>query len=167
MSSSYIAIVSQAIDLLDDLSSHEYQKTLPPHFPSSIGAHMRHIVDHFTALLDGIETRHVNYNKRNRYNEVEQTPQYAIEAFEKITKRLENIESSELDLQLSVTSEIDVQKSHSTTCSSTVERELVFVSSHAIHHYALVKVMCAMQNKDIPKYFGYAPATITNINQSA
>ena len=41
------------------------------------------------------------------------------------------------------------------------------VSSHAIHHYALVRIICSMQNKPVPEFFGFAPATITHINKTA
>lgn len=166
MSNSYAAIVNQAIELLDDLSISAYQKKLPPHFPSSIGAHIRHVIDHFSALVNGCTNSHVDYNVRQRYTEVEQSPDLAITRLNHIKLWLENIPANELAKPLAVTSEIDVSCEHSTTCNSTLERELVFVSSHAIHHYALIKIMCAMQNKSIPEYFGYAPATITHIKSA-
>lgn len=165
MLNSYTAVVSQAIDLLDGLSVGEYQKKLPPHFPSSIGTHMRHIVDHFQALVSGHQKGHVNYNVRKRYNDVEQFPEAAIAEFEGISAWLQNIDDADLDKVLLVST--DLGPTHSATSHSTLARELVFVSSHAIHHYALIRIMCAMQNKQTPEFFGYAPATIRYINRSA
>lgn len=167
MSNSYTAIVNQAIDLLDGMSVGEYQKKLPPHFPSSIGAHMRHIIDHFSALVNGFEQGHVNYNLRTRESQVEQLPKAATEALSNIVHWLNEVNEGLLDRQLSVTTEIDVSHTQSTTCQSTLSRELVFASSHAIHHYALIRIMCSMQNRNIPEFFGYAPATIMHINRSA
>jgi uncharacterized damage-inducible protein DinB len=167
MSNSYSTIVSQAIDLLDGMSITEYQKQLPPHFPSSVGAHMRHVIDHFLALMNGHNEGHVDYNKRHRFNAVEQFPAEAIECFESIVTWLNNLADNILDTPITVTTEIDVSRTHSTTCNSTLERELVFASSHAIHHYALIRIICSMQNKPIPEFFGYAPATITHITKSA
>lgn len=167
MSNSYSAIVGQAIDLLDEMSLAEYQKQLPPHFSSSIGAHMRHVIDHFLALMNGHTVGHVDYNIRHRFNAVEQFPAEAIESFEQIVTWLNNLADDILDTPIKVTTEVDVSRTHSTTCQSTLERELVFASSHAIHHYALIRIMCSMQNKVIPEFFGYAPATITHINKSA
>lgn len=167
MSNSYTAIISQAINLLDGIGLHEYQQKLPPHFPSSIGSHIRHIVDHFQALMNGLAGEHVNYNIRHRNNQIEQFPNAAIEALQAVSKWLVNIEDKDLNVTLSVTSEIDVCRPLSTTCLSTVERELVFVSSHAIHHYALIRIMCGMQNRQVPELFGYAPSTVTHINKSA
>jgi uncharacterized damage-inducible protein DinB len=167
MSNSYTSIIRQAIDLLDDISLGEYQKKLPPHFPSSIGSHMRHIVDHFLALMNGVSTGLVDYNVRHRYNDVEQFPNAAIERFEQISLWLNSLQDECLDQELKVSTEIDVSRTHSTTCKSTLERELVFASSHAIHHYALIRIICNMQNKDVPEFFGYAPATITHLNKTA
>jgi hypothetical protein len=167
MSNSYTAIVSQAVDLLDGIGLQEYQQKLPPHFPSCIGSHMRHIVDHFFALIDGYSCGHIDYNVRHRNNHIEQFPGAAIEAFERISKWLAQVPNQELDTALTVTSEIDVSRPLSTTCSSTLERELMFVSSHAIHHYALIRIMCSMQNRQVPKLFGYAPCTVSHINETA
>jgi uncharacterized damage-inducible protein DinB len=167
MPNSYTAIVNQAIDLLDGMSVQEYQKKLPPHFPSSIGAHMRHIVDHFTALKNGVSEGHVNYNVRSRESQIEQYPKAATEVLENISAWLSTVSEEQLDMTLSVTTEIDISQTQSATCQSTFQRELVFASSHAIHHYALIRIMCGMLNKNIPEFFGYAPATITHINRSA
>ncbi|MFT6267416.1 MAG: hypothetical protein ACJAVV_000213 [Alphaproteobacteria bacterium] len=167
MSNSYTAIVSQAIDLLDGIGLREYQQKLPPHFPSSIGSHIRHIVDHFLALIDGHGEGHIDYNIRHRHNQIEQFPCAAVEALEGIVHWLNNLQEDCLDNLLTVASEVDVSRTHSTTCRSTLERELVFASSHAIHHYALIRIICSMQNKEVPALFGYAPATITHINKTA
>lgn len=167
MSNSYAAILRQAIDLLDELTVEEYQKQLPPHFPSSIGAHIRHIVDHFIALMDGHEQGHVDYNKRHRHNDIEQLPCSAAQCLKHLVTWLNELSDEWLDKPLDITTEIDVSRTHSTTCQSTLQRELVFVSSHAIHHFALIRIMCGMQNKAIPELFGYAPATITHLNRTA
>lgn len=167
MSNSYIQIVEQAIDLLDGLSLKEYQSAIQPHFPSSIGAHLRHVIDHFLALMSGSTEGHVDYNKRHRHNHIEQFPQAATEILESIIDWLSGLDDSDREKTISVTSEIDVNDTKSATCHSTIERELVFVTSHAIHHYALIRIMCGMQNKTIPEFFGYAPATITHLTKTA
>ncbi|MBF7074071.1 DinB family protein [Glaciecola sp. MH2013] len=168
MSNSYVDVVEQAISLLDDISLSDYQSALKPHFSSSIGAHIRHIVDHFTAIVDGYEAGEINYNKRNRHGDVEQFPQKAIASLESVSEWLLTTCSSELlNKKVYVTTEIDISHTKSTTCESTLERELVFAASHAIHHYALIRIIRNMQGKDLPEFFGYAPATITHLNRSA
>jgi hypothetical protein len=46
--------VQQAKDFLLGLSVEDYQVVLKPHFVSSAGTHMRHILDHYLALKDGL-----------------------------------------------------------------------------------------------------------------
>jgi len=99
--------------------------------------------------------------------QVEQVIEHAIEALENINEWLLGLSEEDRNARVMVTSEIDITDTKSATCESTLERELVFASSHAIHHYALVRIICALQDKSIPEFFGYAPATITHINKTA
>lgn len=41
--------VQQAKDFLMDLPAENYQLVITPHFVSSAGTHMRHILDHYLA----------------------------------------------------------------------------------------------------------------------
>jgi len=43
---------------------------------------------------------------------------------------------------------------------STYGRELWFCCHHAIHHFALIRVICAEQNIVVPEDFGIAPSTL-------
>jgi hypothetical protein len=165
MSNSYTAVIDQAISLLQGLTDAEYQKVLKPHFSSSVGAHIRHVIDHFLALQSGIDSGHINYNVRHRHNQCEQFVEAACEALIDIKQWLSKLDEMKCKASIIVTTEIDIAHTKSASCKSTIERELVFASSHAIHHYALIRIMCAMQNKDIPEFFGYAPATITHLNK--
>jgi len=167
MSNSYVDVIEQAISLLDDISLADYQEVLAPHFSSSIGAHVRHIVDHFLALKQASINGEINYTKRNRHGDVEQFPYAAIALCESINAWLKETCSSQLlNQSVLVTTDIDISHTKSPTCESTLERELVFVASHAIHHYALIRIIRNMQGKALPEFFGYAPATITYITRS-
>ena len=45
-------------------------------------------------------------------------------------------------------------------CPSTVRRELIFLVSHTVHHYALIAVMLRHQAVGLPADFGVAPSTL-------
>jgi uncharacterized damage-inducible protein DinB len=168
MSNSYVDVIEQAISLLEDISLADYQEVLAPHFSSSIGAHIRHIVDHFLALKHASMSGEINYNKRNRHADVEQFPHSAIVTCESITAWLKETCSTQLlNQRVLVTTDIDISHTKAATCESTLERELVFVASHAIHHYALIRIIRHMQGKDLPEFFGYAPSTISYSTRSA
>jgi hypothetical protein len=45
---------------------------------------------------------------------------------------------------------------------STLGRELLFVSSHTVHHFALVAHYCKTAGVDLGADFGKAPATMAH-----
>ncbi len=71
MLSSHSEVIDQSIVLLQSLSHDEYQDICQPLFSASIGQHIRHIVNHFTSLMRGLETNTVDYNYRSRQSEIE------------------------------------------------------------------------------------------------
>ena len=48
---------------------------------------------------------------------------------------------------------------------STVSRELMFLASHAVHHYALIRVHAMQQGIDLGADFGKAPSTLRHERQ--
>jgi len=59
-------VLSQGCGLLDAVDPDTYGAELEGPPSSSIGAHYRHILDHFQCLLDGIRSRCINYDARRR-----------------------------------------------------------------------------------------------------
>jgi hypothetical protein len=43
---------------------------------------------------------------------------------------------------------------------SNIGRELAYCIGHAIHHYAIVRLICNEVGVEVPKDFGYAPSTL-------
>lgn len=128
---------------------------------------MRHVIDHYLALMQGCEDGFVDYNKRNRFADIEDDPQAATEAWERIAIWLEKVCSNNPDEPLQIQSETSIQHTEYVTVDSTLARELVFVASHAIHHFSLLAVIRSMQGADTPEHFGVAPATVTYLRQQA
>ncbi len=44
--------------------------------------------------------------------------------------------------------------------TSSITRELDFLLSHTIHHYAIIAVLCRLQNVEVEPDFGVAPSTL-------
>jgi hypothetical protein len=159
--------VQQAKEFLLDLTAENYQVVIKPHFISSAGTHMRHILDHYLALQDGLNQGLVNYNKRNRFSSVEICPQTALLEWQKIEKWLEEVSQLDADMPLTVACETSINKTQNTQTQSTLARELVFVSSHAIHHFSLLAVINSLLGNKDEVNFGIAPSTATYIRQQA
>lgn len=166
MISSQLEIIEQARAFLCELSQFEYQQVIKPHFSSSAGAHMRHIVDHYQALRHGMVTGEVDYNLRNRDSDVENDPQEALAAWKDIENWLRQISVQELDKTIVVKSEVSLSAEQTLTCASSLGRELMFVASHAIHHYSLLAIVRSLQGGKSAETFGVAPATATYRRES-
>jgi hypothetical protein len=167
MLDSQLEVVQQAKQFLSGLHIEEYTTTVKPHFSASAAVHMRHVLDHYFALMAGLDEGVVNYNIRNRFSDTENCPKLALDAWVKVEQGLLTICKRPLDLKLHVISETSVSRTHIAKVSSTLARELVFVSSHAIHHFSLIAVMRSLQGKSTADQFGIAPATATFIQKRA
>jgi hypothetical protein len=59
-------ILSQLVDSLQLLSNEQYCREIPTLSDSSIGHHVRHVIEMFILLQEGLSSGIVNYEKRNR-----------------------------------------------------------------------------------------------------
>ncbi|MEP4100682.1 hypothetical protein [Paraglaciecola sp.] len=76
---------------------------------------------------------------------------------------------SELDanLPINIICETSVNETQNTQTQSTLARELVFVSSHAIHHFSLLGVINSLLGNTSSASFGIAPSTASYLRQQA
>jgi hypothetical protein len=101
---------------------------------SSVGAHLRHNLDFVNALLNGIAARRVDYNARSRDPRLETDRRHAIKEMEFACERLRSLTPHLLVSLVMVRSEVD----EDSWWASSVSREIEFLHSHTVHHYALV-----------------------------
>jgi hypothetical protein len=167
----HLHTVKQAIDYLSAVSVEDYQQVLAPYFCASAGAHMRHILDHYIALQQGLKTHTINYNTRHRHNLLERCPESAITQWREIETWLCDLSEIDAGLSLSIICETSIETSIESTnnsvTQSTLGRELLFISSHAIHHFSLLAIIGSLQGQAVQTNFGLAPATASFRRQSA
>ncbi|WP_111978023.1 hypothetical protein [Algibacillus agarilyticus] len=159
--------LAQAIIFLSRLSEQEYQYCSSN--MSSIGAHVRHILDHFIVIKHCIEqdSAIVNYENRQRGSQVETDKQLAIQSINKLITWLGQLDHTQLDKLISVESQISITETCIVSVPSSINRELMFAASHAVHHYALMKNILSTQipthtqaSSDHIANFGVAPSTV-------
>jgi uncharacterized damage-inducible protein DinB len=124
----------------------------------SIGAHVRHCLDHAWALERGIATRVVCYDHRERSTVVENDRALAVSRLRRAQTRLGGISDSLLDRPLTLVSQIH-EDGRTVRVGTTAGRELAFVISHTVHHSALVAVLLEHAHHSVPHRFGLAPTT--------
>lgn len=154
-------ILEQCTNVILSVSEEQYTTTIEPHFSSSPGKHIRHVLDHYLALKQGCLSGEVNYNLRNRDSAIESAPQSALQLATELSSWLSQLTNDVLLSQIAVISEVSVTEEVHLTCSSTVIRELMFVGSHAVHHYSLISAILSLQGHPQNDDFGVAPATLT------
>ena len=133
-----------------------------PAYAAPVGAHLRHVIEHFEALLTTAEPGVVDYDQRPRDRELERRPTVARARLEALQARLSAWTDAQLAAPLQVRGLGGMAGEFDFAVASSAGRELVFVASHAIHHYALLQAHCRQHGIGVDAGFGRAPATIAH-----
>jgi uncharacterized damage-inducible protein DinB len=156
-----IQACQRSIDMIDALTDAQFAQPVGRH--SSIGAHLRHCIEHFQRFASGMQAANgekpvISYDSRQRDRELETNRQAARRAIEVLLHFLHSDAlthpAGEVLVEL-----IPARGADMVRLNSTIERELVFVSSHAIHHLALMEVLAELQGIDLPADTGLAYST--------
>lgn len=129
--------------LLVKLTDAHYSIKVKSFYGSSIGSHMRHVLDHFEVALNAKQSTILKYDERRRNTDIETDRRAAIE---KNKQMLSLLDSAELPIDdasapMTVAFMQDPITATNFQCSSNFARELAFVSHHATHHHALIMLM--------------------------
>ncbi|EAQ66433.1 hypothetical protein MED121_07110 [Marinomonas sp. MED121] len=157
--------LKQAKEVVERLSDAAYTHVHQPYMQSSIGQHLRHIIDNYFALIQGLEKGHIDYNWRRRGAPVEHSRNTALAEIDELYQWLINLNESDIEQKLSLVSEVCLAETQSDFATSNLHRELIFVASHSIHHIAIISMNMRLQDIEVPAHFGLAPATATFLRQ--
>ncbi len=155
-----IQCLEQGIDLLQRLDPDVYTRTCPQCFNSNIGGHVRHNIDHYASFLKGYRSGNLDYDDRERDTNIETDPDCAIVESRRMAEELQKIAPEDFELSLAVRMDSGSVDAANNSSQSTVRRELQFLLSHTVHHYALIAVICNFHGMTVPPDFGVAPSTL-------
>jgi hypothetical protein len=158
-------ILNQLIQLIDQLNENDYSTSLDILSGSSVGKHVRHIIEFYGCLLVGIETGTVNYDKRSRNRIVETDPDFTVQVLSDMLMRFRQMrfdKSLRLLIDLSTTESVSEIR-------TTYFRELAYNLEHAIHHMAIIKIATkvAFKHVHVDDNFGVAYSTINYQQQQS
>jgi uncharacterized damage-inducible protein DinB len=160
-----VGILRQLAEVIRAMTDEQYRSKPVGVVSSSVGGHVRHCLDHVSALLAGVEEGEVNYDQRRRGTDVETSRQTALAVIRRQERQLLALgaypERRPLRLSAIVNSGLPP-----TEVVTTLGRELAFVLSHTVHHNALIAVMALTLGVPVPDRFGYAPSTIAHLEKS-
>jgi len=149
--------LNRGIKLLKYISDNEYCDTSIAPYYSSIGGHMRHILDVFDCVFDGLESSNINLINRKRNELAEQYTKNGIEYIEKTITLLRKLEQEDFNRIVKVTDDLGLGI---ITANYTLSAILIQAHSHAIHHFASVGYMISQLGINLPDDdFGFNPTT--------
>ncbi len=147
----------RGIQLLEYISDEEYSNiTIAPYF-SSIGGHMRHILDVFDCIFAGLESENMNLIDRKRNELAEKFTQHGIDYFNLTIKKLKTLEGEDFNKIVEVTDDLGLGI---ISAKYTLGAILIQAHSHAIHHFASVGYVISQLGIELPDDdFGFNPTT--------
>jgi hypothetical protein len=141
------------------LSPEAYGARLLPSLSGSIGEHVRHCLDHVSALVSADPSSCLSYDRRPRGTSVETNQAEALRCIQVLRiKIVVGRWSSRLDEPICVMSTV-ARDGETLSGMSTLARELAFVLNHTIHHQAMIGVLASLYGCGVPDGFGFAPST--------
>ena len=146
-------LLEQGLEVLSTVAEDTYRKAEPAIADSTIGGHVRHVLDHYASFLAGPER--IDYDARAREQELETSPSAAAQRLRDVAARLRELAFAGPDAR-----EVKVDTGLAAWSSSCVARELQFLASHTVHHFALIAVILRLNGDVVPEDFGVAPSTL-------
>lgn len=125
----------------------------------SIGGHVRHCVEFYRSFLTGLDTGFLDYDARARDPRLENDPNSACEVMRQ-TARWLSVAASHEDTDRSLNIVENHDGGEPVWSPSSVGRELRFLLSHTVHHYALIAILLRLRGIKTPEGFGIAPSTL-------
>lgn len=150
---SIASLLTQIEDTIIQLADDQFCASIPLLGGSSIGEHVRHILEFYVELLNGYDNGLVNYDQRTRDHQLQTIRSAAVFKIKQLCNQL-NL----ADKALLITSNDDQATNQ---VISTYARELMYNLDHTIHHMALIRVaVCLTSSITLAPDFGVAAATI-------
>ena len=166
-----MALLQQGCELSERLTDHQfcYEDEIAQ---SSIGKHLRHVLDFYRALLRSLPEKYgehseysgknqrdvLDYDHRLRDPALEAERTLWLESARNIQMQLSVLQKNIPEIPLEVISREGVNGCQSSV-SSGLGRELQFLLAHTVHHYALISVALRCQKLDVPEGFGVSYST--------
>ena len=151
--------LGQALSLLDLLDDAQYAS--PRGSWSPVGAQLRHVIEHYQSFVAGLPSRAIDYDARPRDAAIEASRHRAAAVLRELIVHLATIEALPLETPVLVKMECVPEAAAPNWAASSVGRELQFLVSHSIHHYALIKLLLAGDGIGLDADFGLAPSTLS------
>lgn len=149
--------LERGIKLLNSISNQQYSDTSIAPYYSSIGGHIRHILDIFDCLFEGLPNGLVDLSARKRNELVEVDTEEGVKYFDAVISKLQQLKNVDFDQLILVSDDLGLGVVNQ---KYTLGSLLIQAHSHATHHFASLGYIIAQLGIEIPdEDFGYNPTT--------
>jgi len=156
---SNIEALEQLARFLSGLDEQTYTKA-PNGVRFGIGRHVRHILDMYLALKQGLQSGLVDYDLRARDSQLEKDLPAAKLGINQMLQWLRR-DLRETDTKVQIKTEVSIASECSVEIESNLKRELSYLSTHTVHHLAYIAILAQNLGLRVDKSFGVAPATMS------
>ena len=160
-------VLGQGRALLKTVDGEAYTRREDGPYGASLGAHYRHVLDHFMCLLNGLDAGRIDYDQRRRSPEIENSAAEALLVTEDLIARFQSLPEEMFQRDCTVVYSVGYEENEAQAVTSNVAREVMFCVGHAIHHYAILKMLCMAMSITLPYEFGIAPSTLKHLEAAA
>jgi len=142
-------------------------------YAAHVGAHIRHIIEHYDTLIKAWATVQdkpgvscqADYDARERNLEVEANPLEAIRRIgliDAVFGRSAGLSEAAMQHCVLVYTCGGLTGEHNFCTSSSMAREIMFLNSHATHHFAIMQGYARERGQTLGAGVGKAPATVAH-----
>lgn len=159
-------ILEQISRLVEELTPEEYSRPVKVLGNYSLGQHIRHTLEFFICLEQGLMSGCVNYDKRAHDRLIESDKFIALNTLNRIRGFVEQ-QTDDRPLNLEIA--YGLKPENYQQVPSNFLRELVYNIEHAVHHMALIKIGVreVAPRISLPPDFGVASSTLRYQQQTA
>ncbi|NJN65058.1 MAG: hypothetical protein HC882_09385 [Acidobacteria bacterium] len=160
------ALLRQGASLIEGLDDGHFAGPGSEGPGGGVGSQLRHVLDYYGCFLRDVGAGRVDYDRRERDPRLEQERVRAITRMLDWATAMERVGDAYHDGPLDVRMESANAPAGADSWSrSSLGRELHFLASHTVHHFALVSVMLRARGVIVPTEIGVAPSTLEHWNR--
>jgi len=153
-------VLLQGLGVLFNIWDTTYARMAEAPYSASIGGHYRHVLEHFQCLIRGNRSGEINYDKRERNPRLETEVTYATIATCDVLRAIKTYTNEGLARPCKVVNSVAYGSDKPSVMESNIGRELAYCVGHAVHHYAIIRLICSHLGAEVPNEFGLAPSTL-------
>ncbi len=162
-----LLVLEQAVEVLRRMEDAIYADGGAAVGISPVGVHFRHVLDHYRAFLSGTRRRPDRLRRPRPPGPPGAGPRARRRHRPRFHRRLSAgspASSAARPIEVTVRS-VAGDEVGPDWSSSSIKRELQFLVSHTVHHYALIKELLRRAGFEAGDEFGVAPSTLAAVRR--